>query len=155
MDSVEPESRNWEWLQDLEVDTAGVYFIDGAALDKMSAGADPILAPGHVQVLVGPYLGIRADTWDDGCYPIEVARKPDGTLSAVRVEYVTDVADVEGTWNPIGTVPITSGRLAVADLICARSEDHRAELPCPRGEHLVEIFHTPGDVLGARLTVEQ
>ena len=22
MDSVEPESRNWEWLQDLEVDTA-------------------------------------------------------------------------------------------------------------------------------------
>ena len=51
---------------------------------------------------------IAFSTMADGTYPVELARDPAGRLLAARICLTTDVDELEGAWQPVGAVPITS-----------------------------------------------
>jgi hypothetical protein len=113
-------------------------------------------------------------TMDDNDYPVETGLIDDDIV-AVRVEIVSDVADLSGSWHPVGDLVLDSPRCIVVDPRTAfirhepnrparppvRDADLRAqsavaagcELALPAGRYRVEVFHTDDehDELGVRL----
>lgn len=104
---------------------------------------------------------IAFSTMADGAYPVEVARDHAGRLLAARICLTTDVDELEGVWQPVGVVPISSATCIAADPFIDR-EMYQRSFPCPNGLFPVEVFEwrDPGeggsvDRLGIRIRFEQ
>jgi hypothetical protein len=71
------------------------------------------------------------------------------------MEFVTDVADLKGTWQPIGVLRIKSGRCVACDPFCnATGGVYRFEFDLPPGSWVAERFELDDDILGLRITKE-
>lgn len=86
-------------------------------------------------------------------YPVERALDAEDRVRALRVDFVTDVADLAGEWREVGHVEIGSGRCAVADPYCMHSNPgyYSVELGAPNGRHPVEVFYWEDDMLRIRV----
>jgi hypothetical protein len=156
----------WTDIGWIEVDTAKVGFGDDTCrsmlgqplLDLYLGGTDPD-APVVDFTQYGVPL-IAFSTMEDRDYPVELARDRAGRLLGARICLTTDVDELEGIWQPVGAVPITSGTCIAADPFI----DHRIyrrSFECPNGLFPVEVFEWPDpeeegyvDRLGIRVRFE-
>ena len=120
-----------------------VAFVDAAVLDD-TENLTPVTLAGRGRVdglLIGSHAVTALSTGEDNDYLCEVSRAVDGTLLAARLEFVDDVADVEGEWRPIGEVEITSGRMLACDPYTLRSPWTYVVLDAAAGRYRLEAFH--------------
>jgi hypothetical protein len=82
---------------------------------------------------------IAFSTMADGAYPVELARDRAGRLLAARMCLTTDVDKLDGVWQPVGGVPITSGTCIAADPFIDR-ELYQRSFQCPNGLFPVEVY---------------
>ena len=96
---------------------------------------------------------IGVDTRADGEFPIERAIDSEGRVRGLRVEFVSDVADVDGQWQEVGRLEITAGRCVIADPYSMHSNQgfYSRDLRAPNGNHSVEVFFWEHDRLGMRI----
>src|SRR5207248_519825 len=96
-------------------------------------------------------VNTRADV---GC-PVERAVDVAELVRALRIEFVTDVADLHGEWRRVGSLSITSGRCVAADPFCMHSDRYWHELSAPNGTHDVEVYYDDWDQLRIRLVFSE
>jgi hypothetical protein len=51
----------------------------------------------------------------DMFFPVEVAHRDHGSLAGLRVEFVDDVAELDGDWRTLDTIALISGKCLVLD----------------------------------------
>jgi hypothetical protein len=148
------DNRRVEWTEIgwIEVDTATVGFGDDACRSMLGR---PLLDL-HLDRTVPearvvdftqygvPLIGFL--TMEDRDYPVELARDHTGRLLGARICLTTDVDELEdeleGTWQPAGAVPITSGTCIAADPFI-ENELYQRSFDCPNGLFPVEVFEWP------------
>jgi hypothetical protein len=144
-DTTRVGSTAWTQIDWIEVDSATVGFGDDACRSILGR---PVLDL-HLG-LTAPDAGIidftrygvpliAFSTMADGTYPVELARDRAGRLLAARICLTTDVDELEGVWQPVGAVPITSATCVAADPFIAR-EAYQRSFECPNGLFPVEVF---------------
>ena len=97
------------------------------------------------------FLGVT--TGADGQYPIERAIDSEGRVRGLRVEFVSDVAEVDGQWREVGRLVITAGRCVVADPHSMHANEgfYFHDVGAPNGNHSIEVFFWDWEHLGARI----
>jgi hypothetical protein len=148
-------SATWTRAGFIEVDAAMIGFIDAAAIVDTEAGRTAIESPSGVGMLVGEWVGVMAWCEEDGAYDVELLHDVDGLLRAVRVEFVTDIATLDGEWSDWQELTVTTGSVVACDPFCLSSAAHRLVLEVPTGTHRVQKFVAPGiGFLGIRLIID-
>jgi hypothetical protein len=143
-------NRRVEWTEIgwIEVDSATVGFGDDACrsmlgsplLDLRLGGTDP-----NAPVVDFTHYGvplIAFSTMEDRDYPVELARDRTGRLLGARICLTTDVDELEGIWQSVGAVPITSATCIAADPFIDH-QIYRCSFQCPNGLFPVEVFKWP------------
>jgi len=155
-------SENWTWEDAgyIGLESGLVGFGDGRILAMVGDRRDVQLHATSIEPSTWvrdwqpagfPFMAVS--TGGDGEYPIERALDADGRVRALRVEFVSDVAEVEGRWVEVGRLVITGGRCVVADPFCMHSNPgwYSRDLGAPNGDHAIEVFHWEQDRLGIRI----
>ena len=74
----------------------------------------------------------------------------DGLVTQLRMEFTDDVADLAGTWKPIGELDLRSGRCLATDPY-ADATVSGCVVDVEPGIYTVEVFEDEGDTLGVKL----
>lgn len=145
------DNRRVEWTEIgwIEVDSATVGLGDDACrsmlgrplLDLHLDGTSPDARIVDFTQYGVPLIAFL--TMEDRDYPVELACDRAGRLLGARICLTTDVDELEheleGIWQPVGAVPITSATCIAADPFI----DHviyRRSFECPNGLFPVEVF---------------
>ena len=144
-------NRRVEWSEIgwIEVDSATVGFGDDVCRRVLGR---PLLdlhfgrGDGHGPVIDFTQYGVPLIgfvTMEDRDYPVELARDHTGRLLGARICLTTDVDELEdeleGIWQPVGAVPITSATCIAADPFIDH-QIYRRSFECPNGLFPVEVF---------------
>jgi hypothetical protein len=135
----------WSEIGWIEVDSATVGFGDGASrsvlgrplLDLHLGRTDPDARVVDFTQYGVPLIAFL--TMEDRDYPVELARDRAGRLLGARICLITDVDELEGIWQPVGAVPITSTTCVAADPFIDH-EMYQRSFECPNGLFPVEVF---------------
>jgi hypothetical protein len=165
-ESTHVACHEWSEIGWIEVDSATVGFGDDTCrsvlgrqvLDHHLGRTDP-----DARIIDFTQYGVPLmafSTMSDGAYPVELARDRAGRLLAARICLTTDVDELEGIWQPVGAVPITSATCIAVDPFIDH-EVYQRSFGCPDGLFPVEVFEwrdpeEGGDVdrLGIRIRFE-
>jgi hypothetical protein len=145
----------WDVIGGVEIDSGTCGIGDPAAF----AHLDPSnVSLGAHDAFVHSELGSAVavcGTGGDFSMPAEVARRDEGAAFAVRLEFVDDVAEVDGRWETVGTMGL-SGRCVAGDPF-ASGDGSRVEFDVRPGVYRVEAYRPRGtawDCLGLRVIGE-
>lgn len=145
------EDAEWEQIGSIEVDGATVAIAEAAHLDAIVAARDALVGRRDGSSRSLGIAMVHVCTGVDTLFPVEVAHHDDGSLAGLRVEFVTDVAELDGVWRSLDSISLTSGECLVADPFCLPDEVYWLKMPCPTGIFPVEVFEFDGDRLGVRV----
>ena len=145
----------WHTIGIIEVDAATVAFGDGYVMERLLP-IEPIAD--------GPFdakkTALVVQTTGEDCpVPLEVALVGEQRVAA-RMEFVNDVAELDGDWVPVGHITITRGRAVACDPFC-HGAGYRRSFRLPRGQYVAEVFRhkVPGrrrlEALGLRIRLDE
>ena len=149
----------WTGLEHyVSVATASLGFVDGSVLAAVERG-ESIIADYHsLDFLMDGRRGVLLATGEDGAYDLNIAHDAVGRLTAIRSEFVNDIAEldsVEGEWVDWEHVVIDSGQLLVCDPFCISTPASRVLVEVPNGRHRVQVWEWQGgEVLAVRVILE-
>jgi len=144
------EGAEWEQVGAIEVDSATVAIAEATHFDAIIAVRDDLVGRRDGSARSLGIEMVHVITGVDTLYPVEVAYTADGSLAGLRVEFVTDVDELDGVWRPLDSISLTSGECLVADPFCLPNEVYWLTLPSPTGIFPVEVFDWDGETLGVR-----
>ena len=125
----------------------------GIPLEAYRAVIDSLAIVGRtVNGTVDGYPFIACFTEADTPVPVEVSKDADG-IQAVRVCWTNDVDVIDGRWETIGRLPISSGRCRVWDPR-HHSSDEAFALEIPSAFYKAQIFLFDSDCLAMRILRE-
>lgn len=96
---------------------------------------------------------VACSTKEDFDIPVELAA--DG--SGARLEFVNDVAELDGIWRQVARLDIRSGSCLACDPYLLKEAFYRVEFPLSNGSYVVEVFEFRADgeefadILGFRI----
>ena len=145
--------------QHVAVEAAALGFVDGSVLPSIERGEQIIADFDDTDFLLGGRRGVTVSTGGDGCFDLQVAHDEAGRLTAVRSEFVDDIAEldgVEGQWTDWEHIDIDSGRLLACDPFCVSLPASRVFIDAPNGRHRVQTWKwRSGEVLAVRVVFER
>jgi hypothetical protein len=146
-------TSDWEELGWIEIESATCALGDADVVDSEFA-VDPNTpassSVGQIQSAPIVLCGTRADV----ALPVEVARGPHSEVLAVRLEFVTDLSEIDGDWKVVGEIPL-GGRCVALDPFATGSDQCRFEFTVKPGTWVAQYFATIDDVLGIRVVHAQ
>ena len=140
----------WTTVGTLSIDSGFCAFADISVLSdriELPATDSPVVD------LTPQGLGLIACfTREDHDIPVEKNEE----LPGARMEFVTDVEELAGSWERIGQLNLPSGRCVACDPYIFRNDFYRIEFELPAGRYAVEVFRAlpDNDILGIRLKGE-
>ena len=137
----------WEEVEWFGCDSAHLAVTDARARAGIDAGEQLVWESGRNddQASIAGYPCGAWYTSEDCPAQIEAARDADGEVIAVRVETVSDVAELDGEWAEKHRLDLPTGQAAVVDPYCWNNRYYWREVSVRPGSYSFEVFEPMGD----------
>lgn len=135
----------WTIVNTLSIDSGTCSFADPM---KLPLGFRPPVVGERMRSLESQGIPmVLVDTREDLDMPVEVA----SDLCSARMEFVSDIADVEGDWIEFGRLTLSSKKVLACDPFILHNSFYRIEFEMRPGTYSAQAFQTSDDVLGLRI----